>query len=119
MLCWMIENFNDNFREICLNLKIDKRRFILGLSGGIDSMALLSLLKHFIVSNKNLIPFVISSTVEEDLSKFFLWDSSNKCWFCPGAGRVIPGAIPFTLMLDAYESADIVVRPCIACLDKV
>ncbi len=36
----MIENFNDNFRELCLNLKIDKRKFILGLSGGIDSMAL-------------------------------------------------------------------------------
>ena len=50
----MIENFNDNFRELCLNLKIDERKFILGLSGGIDSMALLSLLKRFIVSNKSL-----------------------------------------------------------------
>ena len=63
----MIENFNDNFREICLNLKIDKRRFILGLSGGIDSMALLSLLKHFIVSNKNLKIEVFPVIIDHDL----------------------------------------------------
>ena len=63
----MIENFNDNFRELCLNLKIDKRRFILGLSGGIDSMALLSLLKHFIVSNKNLKIEVFPVIIDHDL----------------------------------------------------
>ena len=63
----MIENFNDNFREICLNLKIDKRRFILGLSGGIDSMALLSLLKHFIVSNKNFKIEVFPVIIDHDL----------------------------------------------------
>ena len=63
----MIENFNDNFRELCLNLKNDKRRFILGLSGGIDSMALLSLLKHFIVSNKNLKIEVFPVIIDHDL----------------------------------------------------
>ncbi|MDG2457684.1 MAG: tRNA lysidine(34) synthetase TilS [Alphaproteobacteria bacterium] len=63
----MIENFNDNFREICLNLKIDKRRFILGLSGGTDSMALLSLLKHFIVSNKNFKIEVFPVIIDHDL----------------------------------------------------
>ena len=70
----MIENFNDNFRELCLNLKIDKRRFILGLSGGIDSMALLSLLKHFIVSNKNLKIEVFPVIIDHDLRS----NSSNE-----------------------------------------
>ena len=70
----MIENFNDNFREICLNLKIDKRRFILGLSGGIDSMALLSLLKHFIVSNKSLKIEVFPVIIDHDLRS----NSSNE-----------------------------------------
>ena len=50
----MIENFNNRFKNLCYNLKIDKRRFVLGLSGGIDSMALLNLLKNFIECNKNL-----------------------------------------------------------------
>ena len=70
----MIENFNDNFRELCLNLKIDKRKFILGLSGGIDSMALLSLLKHFIVSNKNLKIEVFPVIIDHDLRS----NSSNE-----------------------------------------
>ena len=45
----MIENFNDNFRELCLNLKIDERKFILGLSGGIGSgkSTVLNLLLQF------------------------------------------------------------------------
>ena len=60
----MIENFNNNFRELCLNLKIDNRKFILGLSGGIDSMALLSLLKRFIISNKSLFRFGAFSSFE-------------------------------------------------------
>jgi tRNA(Ile)-lysidine synthase len=50
----MIEIFNNHFKDLCNNLKIKKRKFILGLSGGIDSMALLYLLKHFINENKNL-----------------------------------------------------------------
>ena len=50
----MIENFNNLFKDLCCNLKIGKRRFVLGLSGGIDSMALLSLVKNFLILNKNL-----------------------------------------------------------------
>ena len=50
----MIENFNNRFKNLCSNLKIEKKRFILGLSGGIDSMALLHLLKNFIKCNQNL-----------------------------------------------------------------
>ena len=70
----MIENFNDNFRELCLNLKIDKRKFILGLSGGIDSMALLSLLKRFMVSNKSLKIEVFPVIIDHDLRS----NSSNE-----------------------------------------
>ena len=70
----MIENFNDNFRELCLNLKIDERKFILGLSGGIDSMALLSLLKRFIVSNKSLKIEVFPVIIDHDLRS----NSSNE-----------------------------------------
>jgi len=70
----MIENFNDNFRELCLNLKTDKRKFILGLSGGIDSMVLLSLLKRFIISNKSLKIEVFPVIIDHDLRS----NSSNE-----------------------------------------
>ena len=50
----MIEYFNNYFQDLCDNLKIEKRKFVLGLSGGIDSMALLHLLKKFVACNKNL-----------------------------------------------------------------
>ena len=70
----MIDNFNDNFRALCLDLKIDKRKFILGLSGGIDSMALLRLLKSFIVSNKDLKIEVLPVIIDHDLRS----NSSNE-----------------------------------------
>ena len=50
----MIKNFNNRFKNLYSSLKIEKKRFILGLSGGIDSMALLHLLKDFIKCNQNL-----------------------------------------------------------------
>ncbi|MDC0530908.1 tRNA lysidine(34) synthetase TilS [Alphaproteobacteria bacterium] len=50
----MIENFNKRFKNLCYNLKIEDRRFVLGLSGGIDSMALLNLLKFFVERNNTL-----------------------------------------------------------------
>jgi len=50
----MIKNFNNRFKDLYSSLKIEKKRFILGLSGGIDSMALLHLLKDFIKCNQNL-----------------------------------------------------------------
>ena len=37
----MIKIFSNHFKDLCNNLTIKKRKFILGLSGGIDSMALL------------------------------------------------------------------------------
>ena len=49
----MIECFNNHFFQICKNLKSKKKIFVLGLSGGMDSMALLYLLKNFIENNKN------------------------------------------------------------------
>ncbi len=49
----MIECFNNHFSQICRSLKPKKKRFVLGLSGGMDSMALLYLLKNFIENNKN------------------------------------------------------------------
>ena len=49
----MIECFNNHFAQICSNLTSKKRLFVLGLSGGMDSMALLYLLKNFVKNNKN------------------------------------------------------------------
>ena len=48
----MIEVFNNHFQEICKNLTSSKKIFVLGLSGGMDSMALLYLLKNFIENKK-------------------------------------------------------------------
>jgi len=50
----MIKNFNNRFKNLYSSFKIEKKRFILGLSGGIDSMALLYLLKDFIKCNQKL-----------------------------------------------------------------
>ena len=43
----MIGAFNNHFKQICINLNSIKKVFVLGLSGGMDSMALLYLLKNF------------------------------------------------------------------------
>ena len=45
----MILNFDDHFNTLIKSLN-SNNKFILGLSGGIDSMALLHLIKNFIVS---------------------------------------------------------------------
>ena len=45
----MIGAFNNHFKQICINLNPIKKVFVLGLSGGMDSMALLYLLKDFLV----------------------------------------------------------------------
>ena len=49
----MIECFNNHFAQICKNLTSKKKIFVLGLSGGMDSMALLYLLKSFIENNND------------------------------------------------------------------
>ena len=49
----MISKFESNLTNILKSIK-NNNKFILGLSGGIDSMALLYLLRSFINSNKKL-----------------------------------------------------------------
>ena len=63
----MIKNFNNHFKDLCSNLKTEKKRFILGLSGGIDSMALLHLLKNFIKCNQNFKIEVFPVIIDHDL----------------------------------------------------
>ena len=43
----MISNFDDHFNKLLKSLN-SNNKFILGLSGGLDSMALLHLIKDFI-----------------------------------------------------------------------
>ena len=49
----MIGAFNNHFKQICINLNPITKVFVLGLSGGMDSMALLYLLKNFSDNNKS------------------------------------------------------------------
>ena len=46
----MISNFDDHFNKLLKSLK-SNNKFILGLSGGIDSMVLLHLIKNFMDDN--------------------------------------------------------------------
>ena len=62
----MIPNFNINLIKILNNLQ-NKNRFVLGLSGGLDSMALLHLLKNFINENKELKIDLIPVIVDHNL----------------------------------------------------
>ena len=50
----MIEHFSNNFKKICNNFIDLPNNFVLGLSGGLDSTALLYLLKNFINKNSEL-----------------------------------------------------------------
>ena len=67
----MISNFDDHFNKLLKSLKGNK--FILGLSGGIDSMALLHLIKNFMDDKKNLyincIPIIIDHNLRENSAK--------------------------------------------------
>ncbi len=58
----MISNFDDHFNTLIKSLN-SNNKFILGLSGGIDSMALLHLIKNFIDDKRNVpincIPMII------------------------------------------------------------
>ena len=69
----MIEVFNNHFQEICKNLTSSKNTFVLGLSGGMDSFALLYLLKNFIENNKNfkieVFPVIIDHNLRQVSSK--------------------------------------------------
>ena len=69
----MISRFDTHFSNILKSLKKNSNKFILGLSGGIDSMALLYLLKNFIDKNKNLqinlIPVIIDHSLRNESVK--------------------------------------------------
>ena len=65
----MIPNFDDHFNTLIKSLN-SNNKFILGLSGGIDSMALLHLIKNFIDGNRNVpincIPIIIDHNLRDE-----------------------------------------------------
>ena len=65
----MIPNFDDHFNTLLKSLN-SNNTFILGLSGGIDSMALLHLIKNFIDDNRNTpidcIPIIIDHNLRDE-----------------------------------------------------
>ncbi len=65
----MITNFDDHFNTLIKSLN-SNNKFILGLSGGIDSMALLHLIKNFIDDNRNIqincIPMIIDHNLRDE-----------------------------------------------------
>ena len=69
----MISNFEIYFTEILKKIKNNNYKFILALSGGMDSMALLHLLKNFIKTNKQfkieVIPIIIDHGLRSVSSK--------------------------------------------------
>ena len=69
----MIEVFNNHFQVICKNLTSSNKIFVLGLSGGMDSMALLYLLKNFIQNNEKfkieIFPVIIDHNLRRVSSK--------------------------------------------------
>ena len=69
----MIENFNNHFQKICSNLNPQRKVFVLGLSGGLDSMALLYLLKNFLENNKKfeiqIFPVIIDHNLRQESSQ--------------------------------------------------
>ncbi len=63
----MIEDFNNHFKQICINLNPLKKVFVLGLSGGMDSMALLYLLKNFLENNKSFVTEIFPVIIDHNL----------------------------------------------------
>ena len=65
----MITNFDDHFNKLLKNLN-SNNNFILGLSGGIDSMALLHLIKNFIDDKRNVsincMPIIINHNLRNE-----------------------------------------------------
>ena len=62
----MISNFDDHFNKLLKSLDINNK-FILGLSGGIDSMALLHLIKNFTDNKRNVPVNCIPIIIDHDL----------------------------------------------------
>ena len=65
----MINSFNNSFKEICRNLRSSKQAFVLGLSGGIDSIALLHLLKNFLENCKEFEIEIYPIIIDHNLRK--------------------------------------------------
>ena len=69
----MIESFNNHFKQICSNLNSKKKVFVLGLSGGLDSMTLLYLLKRFLENNNKfeieIFPIIVDHNIRQGSSK--------------------------------------------------
>ncbi len=65
----MIFNFDDHFKKLLNNFNC-KNNFVLGLSGGIDSMALLNLIKNFIDDKRNVsincMPIIIDHNLRNE-----------------------------------------------------
>ncbi len=68
----MISNFDDHFNKLLKSLN-SNNKFILGLSGGIDSMALLHLIKNFKDDKRNVsincMPIIIDHNLREESEK--------------------------------------------------
>ena len=62
----MISNFDDHFNKLLKSLN-SNNKFILGLSGGIDSMALLHLIKNFIDDKSNVRIKCMSIIIDHNL----------------------------------------------------
>ena len=63
----MIQVFNSHFKKICIDSVNKKKIFVLGLSGGMDSTALLYLLKNFLDFNKQLAVEIFPVIIDHDL----------------------------------------------------
>ena len=65
----MISNFDDHFNKLLKDLN-SNNKFILGLSGGIDSMALLHLIRDFIDDKRNIsvncMPIIIDHNLRDE-----------------------------------------------------
>ena len=65
----MISNFDDHFKKLLKNLN-SNNKFILGLSGGTDSMALLHLIKNYIDNKRNIpiscVPIIIDHNLRDE-----------------------------------------------------
>ena len=68
----MISNFDHHFNKLLKNIK-SNNRFVLGLSGGIDSMAMLNLIKNFIDDKRNVsidcMPIIIDHNLRNESEK--------------------------------------------------
>ena len=68
----MISNFDDHFNKLLKHFN-SNNKFILGLSGGVDSMALLNLIKNFIDDKRNVsidcMPIIIDHNLRNESEK--------------------------------------------------